>query len=101
MWRPPIKYPVSHNGTMLDRVSIAPIQRSPEALMCHLSSRRFLLYFLCPFIVVLAFVQRGTCQSGRDHRSGTSASVVQLWATKDDLTLTVPLVQPIEKAVHA
>jgi len=86
---------------MLDRVSIAPIQRSPEALMGHLSSLRFLLYFLCPFIVVLAFVQRGTCQSRRDHRSGTSASLVQLWATKDDLTLTVPLAQPIEKAVHA
>ena len=26
---------------------------------------------------------------------------MQLWATKDDLTLTVPLAQPIEKAVHA
>src|SRR6266404_291841 len=79
----------------------SPRPRSPEALMGHLSSLRFLLYFLCPFMAVLAFVQRGTCQSRRDHRSGTSASLVQLWATKDDLTLTVPLAQPIEKAVHA
>jgi hypothetical protein len=36
-----------------------------------------------------------------DHRSATLGSPVQLKANKDELTLTVPIAQPIEKSVHA
>jgi hypothetical protein len=63
--------------------------------MCHLSSRHFLLLFLGALSIVLALGQRGTCQSKLNRRSGTPASSVQLEATKDDLTLTVPLAQSI------
>jgi hypothetical protein len=69
--------------------------------MCHLSSRHFLLLFLGALSIVLALGQRGTCQSKLNRRSGTPASSVQLEATKDDLTLTVPLAQSIERPIHA
>jgi len=74
---------------------------SSEALMCHLSSRRFLIFFLSALIVVLAFGERGNSQSKLNRRSGTPAAPVQLKATKDDLTLTVPLAQSIERPIHA
>ena len=69
--------------------------------MCHLSSRRFLIFFLSALIVVLAFGERGNSQSRLNRRSGTPAAPVQLKATKDDLTLTVPLAQSIERPIHA
>ena len=68
--------------------------------MCHLSSRRFLLSFLSAFIAVLAFGDRSNSQS-RDRLSGDPAAPVQLKATRDDLTLSVPLAQSIEKPIHA
>ena len=69
--------------------------------MCHLSSRRFLIFFLSALIVVLAFGERGNSQSRLNRRSGTPAAPVQLKATKDDLTLTVPLAQSIERPIYA
>ena len=69
--------------------------------MCHLSSRHFLLLFLGTLSIVLALGQRGNCQSKLNRRSGTPASSVQLETTKDDLTLTVPLAQSIERPIHA
>jgi hypothetical protein len=74
---------------------------SSEALMCHLSSRHFLFLFLGALSIVLALGQRSNCQSKLNRRSGTPAAYVQLRATKDDLTLTVPLAQSIERSTHA
>lgn len=69
--------------------------------MCHLSSRHSHIFFLSALIVLLAFGERGNCQSKLNRWSGTPASSVQLQATKDDLTLTVPLAQPIERPIRA
>ena len=69
--------------------------------MCYSSSRRFLIFFLSALIVVLAFGERGNSQSKLNRRSGTPAAPVQLKATKDDLTLTVPLSESIERPIHA
>src|SRR2546430_821555 len=69
--------------------------------MCHLSPRRVLLLFLGTLSIVFGIGQRGNCQSKLYRRSGTAASSVQLEATKDDLTLTMPLAQSIERPIHA
>jgi len=69
--------------------------------MCHLSSRRFLISFLSAFIAVIAFGDRSSSQSKQDRLSASPAASVQLKATKDELTLTVPLAQSIEKPIHA
>src|SRR5271163_705648 len=69
--------------------------------MCHLSSRHCLFLFLGGLSIVLALGQRGNCQSKLNRRSGTPPSYVQLQATKDDLILTVPLAQPIERPIRA
>jgi hypothetical protein len=74
---------------------------SSEALICHLSSRRFVISFLCAFIAVLAFGDRSNSQSQRGRLSESPSAPVQLKATKDDLTLALPLSQSIEKPIHA
>lgn len=72
--------------------------------MCHLSSRHFLVLFLSSFIFVLASGERSNSQSKLNRLSGTHAAPVQLKATSDELTLTVPVAQsvdrPIRTAVH-
>ena len=68
--------------------------------MCHLVSRRFLPFLLSLF-ALLTISHVAYCQTEPELDASAQSVRVQMTASKEDLTLTLLLAQPIDKATHA